>query len=310
MEHVLVTGGAGYIGSVLVGELLDAGCAVTVLDSFLYGHQSLAAVADHPHLVTIEADIRDELAVADAVRGCDWVVHLAGIVGYPACEARPDEADAVNLQGTRNLLDAMAADQRLLFASTLSVYGAVEDRATEDTPLAPLSRYGRHKAECEQMIRDDREEFVILRLATLFGVSPRLRLDLLVNDLVFQAMRKRRVVLYEGHFRRAFLHVRDASAAYRFAMEHYETLRGGTFNVGNEHANLTKRQLAQAIARHVDYELDESPCGKDLDQRDYAVDCTRLRAAGYEAAIDLDTGIAELVQRYQDFDPDDSSCNA
>ena len=310
MEHVLITGGAGYIGSGLTRALLETGYAVTVLDRFLYGRRPLEDVANHPKLTVIEADIRDPAAVARAAAGADCVLHLAGIVGYPACRANPQEATAVNLAGTENLLRALQPDQRVLFASTLSVYGAVDGKATEDTPARPLSLYGEHKARCERMIRRHGGGHVILRFATLFGVSPRMRIDLLVNDFVFQALHKRRIVLYEGWFRRAFLHVTDATAAYLFALTHYEQVAGGVFNVGNEDLNCTKKQVAERIRRQVDFELVESDCGQDLDQRNYAVDCSRFSDLGYRARVGLDEGLAGLIQHLQDFEPDDTSCNS
>ena len=214
MERVLITGGAGYIGSVLTPMLLDAGCGVTVLDNFRYGSKPLDAVAGRDGLTVVEGDIRDRHAVAEAARGADWIMHLAGIVGYPACQARPAEAADVNLAGTRTLLAAAGRDQRVLFASTLSVYGAVDGQADEDTPLRPLSLYAEHKAECERMTAAATGEHVLLRFATVFGVSPRMRVDLLINDFVHQAVHNRKIVLYEGHFRRAFLQVRASAASW------------------------------------------------------------------------------------------------
>jgi len=306
MERVLITGGAGYIGSVLTPMLLDAGYAVTVLDSFLYGQRSLDHLAGRDGLTVIAGDIRDRDPVARAVRNADWVVHLAGIVGYPACRAKPAEATDVNIAGTENLLAALGRSQRVLLASTLSVYGVVQGQATEDTPLNPLSLYAEHKVSCEQMVRQHGDDHVLLRFATVFGVSPRMRIDLLINDFVYQAIHKRRIVLYEGGFRRAFLHVTDAAAAFLFAMGRYDPMRGGVFNVGSheESLNCTKRQIAERIARHVDYQLEESDCGRDLDRRNYLVDCSRIRALGYQARVGLDDGIAGLVERLRDFVPD------
>ncbi|MCW8128837.1 MAG: NAD(P)-dependent oxidoreductase [Planctomycetota bacterium] len=299
MEKILVTGGAGYIGSVLTPMLLDAGHRVTIYDNIMYGAQPLLSFCGHRNLELVKGDVREADAVAKAVKGHDWIVHLAAIVGYPACAADPLRANSVNVEGTRNIVKSMGKGQRLIFASTGSTYGKVEGTATEETPIAPLTLYGRNKRDCEELIKGSIQDFILLRFATVFGSSPRLRLDLLVNDFVYQAIHNRQIILYEGHFRRTFLHSQDAAAVYPFCMQHYEQMRGQTYNVGDETMNYTKKEIAQMIKKYVEYYLHEAEVGHDMDQRDYAVDYSKLRTLGYRAKVSMDDGIQELVKIFR-----------
>ncbi|MHC4469958.1 MAG: NAD-dependent epimerase/dehydratase family protein [Planctomycetota bacterium] len=296
MEHVLITGGAGYIGSLLAPMLLESGYRVTIFDSFLFGAGSLLGFSRHPNLEIVEGDVREPTAVSRAVRGKDWILHLAAIVGYPACAADPIRASTTNVDGTRNVVDAMENGQRLVFASTGSTYGKVQGVADEETPIAPLTLYGKTKWEGERIIREGEVKHTSLRFATVFGTSPRLRLDLLVNDFVHQAIHSKQIVLFEGHFRRTFLHSTDAAAVYPLALEAFDRMDGQVFNVGDETMNYTKREVALRIREHVDYYLHEADIGTDPDQRDYEVDYGRIRSLGYEAHVTLDEGIRELVR--------------
>jgi nucleoside-diphosphate-sugar epimerase len=294
--RVLITGGGGYLGGLLLRRLMAAGCAVRVFDRFLYGPAALVGADARAGLEVVAGDVRDPAAVREAAAGCGWIIHLAAIVGYPACAAAPALATAVNVGGTENLLRAMRRGQRLIFASTASVYGRVDGVADEGTEPAPLTLYGQSKRDGEEMVRDAGAQAVILRLATLFGPSPRMRLDLLINDLTWQAIRRGRVALYEGHFRRPFLHVADAAAAFLFAMTRFDAMAGSTFNVGDDRLDATKRQVAETIRRHHPYVLEESADGRDLDRRDYRVDFARIRSLGYRARVLLDPGIAALAR--------------
>src|SRR5581483_10214233 len=199
---------------------------------------------------------------------------------YPACAADPFRATTTNVDGTRNVLQAMGKGQRLLFASTGSTYGKVLGAATEETPIAPLTLYGKTKRDCERMIRDSDIPHTILRFATVFGSSPRLRLDLLINDFVYQAIHNKQIVMFEGHFRRTFLHSSDAAAVYPFTMKHFGQMSRKVFNVGDESMNYTKKQVAQLISKHLRYYLHEADVGTDPDQRDYEVDYSKLRSVG------------------------------
>jgi len=190
----------------------------------------------------------------------------------------------------------MGRGQRLIFASTGSTYGKVLGVATEETPIAPLTLYGKTKRDAEMLIRDSNIDHIILRFATVFGSSPRMRIDLLINDFVYQALHNRQIVLFEGHFRRTFLHSTDAAAIYPFALEHFDAMRGNVYNVGDESMNYTKRDIALKIKESVDFYLHEAQVGTDPDQRDYEVDYSRLKSLGFRAKVDLDDGIKELVK--------------
>jgi len=296
MARVFVTGGAGYIGAVLVPMLLEKGHHVSLYDNYMYGAQSLFSFCGHPQLSLIKGDVRDEKTLGQQIKGHEWIIHLAAIVGYPACAADPLRANSVNVDGTRNVLKTMEKGQRLLFASTGSTYGKVEGTATEETPIAPLTLYGRNKRDSEVLIKESSHDYILLRFATVFGASPRMRLDLLINDFVYQAIHNRQIILYEGHFRRTFLHSYDAAAVYPFCMENFAKMKGGTFNVGDDAMNYTKKDITQRIRKYVEYYLHEAEVGHDQDQRDYAVDYTKLKNLGYRAKIDLDAGIQELVK--------------
>ncbi len=296
IERVLLTGGAGYVGSLLAPMLLEQGCEVTILDNFLYGAQPVLGFCRHPNLSLLKGDIRDEALIRRTVPKHDWILHLAAIVGYPACAADPYRATTTNEVGTRNIVQAMSKGQRLIFASTGSTYGKVNGVATEETPIEPLTLYGRTKRNGEVLIRDAGIEHVSLRFATVFGSSPRLRLDLLINDFVYQALHNKQIVLFEGHFRRTFLHSHDAAAVYPFTMQNFERMNRQVFNVGDESMNYTKKQVAQMISRHVRYYLHEADVGTDPDQRDYEVDYSKLRGVGFRARIGLEEGLQELIK--------------
>lgn len=296
VEKILVTGGAGYIGTILVPELLRCGYEVTIFDNFMFGAQTLLGFSAHPNISIIDGDVRDAAAVKEAVKGHDYIVHLAAIVGYPACAADPVRANTVNVDGTKNILNAMEKGQKLLYASTGSTYGKVLGIATEETPINPLTLYGRNKRDCEELIKATDHEFTLFRFATVFGSSPRMRLDLLINDFTYQAIHNKQIVIFEGHFRRTFLHSMDAAAIYPFAMTNWDKMQGNTYNVGDETMNYTKREAAQEISKKVDYYLHEADFGSDPDARDYEVDYSKLKSLGYNAKINLSDGVDELIK--------------
>ncbi len=276
--------------------LLEQGHQVSIVDNFLYGAQPILGFCRHPNLELIKGDIRDDGLVRRLVAKHDWILHLAAIVGYPACAADPFRATTTNEDGTRNVVQAMSKGQRLIFASTGSTYGKVDGIATEETPIEPLTLYGRTKRNGELLIRDAGVDHVSLRFATVFGSSPRLRLDLLINDFVYQAIHNKQIVLFEGHFRRTFLHSSDAAAIYPFTMKHFESMNCQVFNVGDESMNYTKQQVAQLISKQLSYYLHEADVGTDPDQRDYEVDYSKLRSVGFRAQVSLEQGLKELIK--------------
>ncbi len=292
--RILVTGGAGYIGSLLCPALLRAGHHVVLFDNFLFGVQPILHFITDPQLTVVHGDVRDAAAVRAVAARADAVLHLAAIVGYPACAADPTTAETTNVDGTRILVDALAPSQLLVYASTGSTYGQCETVATEETPINPLTLYGRTKRDAERLVRD--AGGVALRFATVFGVSPRLRLDLLVNDFCYQAYHNKQIILFEGHHRRTFLHARDAADVYAFVLDRYGQMRGDVYNVGASDMNFAKIEVAEAIRRHQPFYLHEADVGEDLDKRNYEVSYSKINSLGYRARISLDEGIAELLR--------------
>nr|CAB3267585.1 UDP-glucuronic acid decarboxylase 1-like [Phallusia mammillata] len=292
---VLVTGGAGYLGSRLCALLLECGYKVIIYDCFLWGITPILPFLGHPNLSVIKGDVCDETQMKAVLPLCDTIVHLAAIVGYPACVKEPELAVEVNELATKKIARNLKPWQQLIFASTGSCYGAVKGTCTEETPLVPLSLYGKTKAESEKCVLGFGG--VALRMATLFGVSFRMRLDLLVNDLTYQAIEKGELNLYQGWFRRTFLHVKDAARAFLFAIRNYDSMKGEAFNVGCNELNLTKREVVQKIQQKIpDFTFTEEQTDKDQDKRDYEVSYNKLRKLGFRARESLDSGIEELVQ--------------
>lgn len=300
MISVLITGGAGYVGSVLTRELLERGFAVTVLDNFRFRQTSLLECCHHESLRIVRGDCRDERTVAEALRDADIVIPLAAVVGAPLCDRDRVGAETINLGAVRMLLTKLSRDQRLLFPATNSGYGIGEKDtvSTEDSPLRPISLYGVTKAEAERAVLD-RGDAITFRLATAFGISPRMRLDLLVNDFVWRAVTDRAVVVFEGRFRRNFIHVRDIVKAFLHGIEHYDAMKGRPYNVGLEDANLTKLELCAEIGKVVPgFTVLEAPIGEDPDKRDYLVSNARILSTGFRPEWTLERGIRELVRGY------------
>jgi nucleoside-diphosphate-sugar epimerase len=293
---ILVTGGAGYLGATLVPLLLEHGHAVTVVDVLRFGIEPMLPLFRHPRFSFVHADVRDRTALASHTRSADAFVHLAALVGYPACAREPKDAQSVNVEGSRNLGVAVGRGRPLIFTSTSSCYGAVANAVcTEDTPLRPLSDYGRTKAEAEAILLDQCDA-VIYRVATAFGLSPRLRLDLLVNDFTYRALRDHRLTVYEGHYRRSFLHVYDIARAILLALDRSAEMVGRTFNVGDENQNCTKLDICRTIAKIIPgVTIEDSATGQDMDRRDYVVSYAKIAALNFHATISLDSGIRELA---------------
>ncbi len=304
-ESVLVTGGAGYIGSVLVPILLRGGYRVTVLDSLIYNQNSLLDCCADKNFEFIKGDICDEGLMSSLLPKFDIILPLAAIVGAPACKANPVLSRLINLEAPLKIIKKLSTKQKVIFPTTNSGYGVGEkDKfCTEDSPLRPVSDYGKHKVEVERAFLD-KGNAVTFRLATVFGVSPRMRLDLLVNDFTYRAFRDRFIVLFEENFRRNFIHIRDVAKAFVFGMENYDKMKGEPFNVGLSDANLTKRQLCEKIKKFIpDFYIHAAEIGEDQDKRDYLVSNEKIESLGWKPDFSLDDGIEELLKAYRIIKP-------
>ncbi len=300
IERIFITGGAGYVGSVLVGELLRDGHSVTVLDNFLFAQTSLLEWIHDPRLRVVRGDARDESLVRELVSEADVVIPLACLTGAPLCDRDPDAARAVILDGIDLILGMLSKQQRILYPTTNSGYGIGEEgiHCDEESPLRPISLYGRLKVEAEKRILDSGNG-ITFRLATAFGISPRMRLDLLVNDFTWRAVTDRFIVLFEAHNKRNFIHVRDIARVFAHGIKHYETMKGESFNVGLDDANLSKLELCEVIRREVpEFVWSEAPVGEDPDKRNYIVSNAKIGRAGFKPQVSLEQGIAELVRGF------------
>ena len=297
---ILITGGAGYIGSVLSPHLLAAGHAVTVLDNFIFGQPTLTECCKYDSFEVVRGDVRDEALMKKLVAKADAIFPLAAIVGAPLCKQDPLAARTINQEAIEMLCRIAAPSQRIILPVTNSGYGIGEKNkaCTEDSPLRPISVYGTTKVAAEQAVLA-RENSLSFRLATVFGMSPRMRVDLLVNDFVYRALNDRAVVIFEGHFKRNYIHIQDIARVFRFALDNFEKMKGRPYNVGLEEANLSKLELAAAIKKYVpDFTFLESPIGEDPDKRDYIVSNQRLLSTGFAPEWSLDRGIRELIKGY------------
>ena len=299
--RILITGGAGYIGSVLTGHLLRAGHEVTVVDALIHGVHGLYQYCDAPGFDFVFGDVRDERVMEPLVSKHDVLIPLAAIVGMPACDRDPLGARTTNHDAVALLDRLRGREQPVIYPCTNSGYGTKSGDVycTEETPLEPVSLYGRSKVDAERLLLESGNA-VTLRLATVFGVSARMRLDLLVNDFTFRAVRDRALVLYEAHFKRNYLHIEDAAAAFVHTIAHWEAMKGQPYNVGLEEANLSKRELAEKIKVHVpSLTIHEAAVGSDPDKRNYIVSNEKIRKAGFVATRSLDEGIRALLVAFR-----------
>ena len=297
--NALITGGAGYVGNLLAKALLEQGHHVTVLDNFMFGYDSILHIVDHPHLRVLKQDVRNsDMAY---LAGHDVVFHLAAISGYPACEANPHSAQLINVDATQRIVRHLSPDQLIVYASTTSLYGANGEVSTEDTPVSPASLYGSTKYAAEQIVMEH-PRAIALRWATVFGVSPRMRAGLMVNDFVEKAVHERALVLFQADSERTFMHIQDSVRGYLFALEHAEAMNGKVYNMGSERLDLSKRQLAERIRRSVEFEIIEAGA-PDQDVRNFHVSFDRAKALGFDCEVELDAGLAELIKLYRFYDP-------
>ena len=298
--RILVTGGAGYLGSILVPTLLARGCAVTAVDNFLYGQTSLLDCCAYENFTIVRGDVRDERLMLPLLKKADVIMPLACLVGAPLCAQKPIEARSINLDAILMLLKNASKAQRFISPTTNSGYGVGQAGVfcTEETPMNPISLYGVLKVELEKALLGSGA--ISLRLATVCGVSPRMRLDLLVNDFTYRAVVDRFVVLFEAHFKRNYVHVRDVARAFCHALDHFETMKGQPYNVGLSDANLSKMELCLEIKKQIpDFTIMEAPVGKDPDQRNYIVSNAKIEATGYRPQVSIQRAIAELIRGYQ-----------
>ena len=298
---ILITGGAGYIGSILTPLLLDKGYRVTVLDNLLFRQTSLLNCCINPDFAFIYGDISDRSAMKSLLASHDVVIPLAAIVGAPACSQNPALAKLVNEEAPLWMLEQLSIDQNVVFPTTNSGYGVGESESfcDENSPLRPISDYAKAKVKVEEAYLQ-KGNSVSFRLATVFGMSPRMRMDLLVNDFVYRAVNDRFIVLFEEHFRRNYIHIRDVAEVFSFGIDNINDMKGQSFNVGLSTANLTKMQLCEKIKEHVPtFEIYVSAIGKDPDQRDYVVSNEKIESLGWAPKYTLDIGIDELVKGYQ-----------
>lgn len=295
--RVLVTGAAGYVGSILCPHLLNNAIEVVGLDNLTFGGDGLLPLFRDPYFNFFKADVRDRDAVHTAAKDCNAIIHLAAIVGYPACANLPHTADAVNITGTSVVSQvAREYDIPVIFASTQSVYGSVKDGfCDERSPTKPLSLYADTKLQGENELLAFNDA-VILRFPTAFGLSPRMRLDLLVNDFTYKAITDSYIVVYQPDFMRAFIHVWDIANAYLFTLDHLHDMTGEVFNVGSDSLNFSKRTLCEAIAEQTSCYLHYMDFDQDKDKRDYTISFAKIAELGYSTTIDLEKGIWELVR--------------
>lgn len=298
---ILVTGAAGYIGSVMVPTLLNRGYEVIAVDNFMYNQSSLLDCCHDDRLNIVRGDARDKDLISGCLKKVDAIFPLACFTGAPLCARDPVGARSVNLDAIKMLLGLRRREQIIIYPTTNSGYGIGKEGVycTEETPLNPISLYGSLKAEAEKSILEAGNS-ITLRLATAFGISPRMRLDLLVNDFVYRAVTDRFTVLFEAHFKRNYIHVRDIVKAFIHCLENFKTMKDQTYNVGLSDANLSKWELCEEIKKQVsDFYFVEAAIGEDPDKRNYIVSNAKIEATGYKPDFSLQRGIAELIKGYK-----------
>lgn len=298
-NKILITGGAGYIGSILTELLLNKGYSVTILDNCMYRQTSVANFAYHKNFKFVLGDVCDESKLKTLVDESDVIIPLAAIVGMPACDLNPDLASKVNYEQIQNITKWMSKQQKIIIPNTNSQYGSSKEIITESSPFNPLSIYAQTKCDAEKAVLDSGNG-IALRLATVFGMSYRMRMDLLVQDFVYRSVTDGYLVLFESHFIRNYIHIRDVANAFLFMIENYYDCNNNAYNVGLSNANFTKLQLAEKIKTFVpDLVIVQNEFKKDLDQRNYMVSNQKIESKGWSANFSLDDGIQELIKGYQ-----------
>jgi len=299
--NILVTGGAGYIGSVLIPDLLSAGHKVTVLDNFMFKQASLNHICNYSNFEIIKGDARLESTIAPLVKKADIIIPLAALVGAPLCSLDPIGAKSINHDSIIMLLKMLSRQQIIVMPTTNSAYGSGDNNnyCTEESPLRPISQYAIDKVAIEKKLMQH-ENAISFRLATVFGMSPRMRLDLLVNDFTYRAVNDRFIILFESEYKRNFIHVRDVSSIFQYAINNHEVLKGEIFNIGLSDANLSKKELCEKIKKQLnEFVILDAPVGKDQDQRNYIVSNSKIEKTGFRPKISIEQGIEELIKGYK-----------
>ena len=296
--NVLITGGAGYIGSELTKYLLDDGHEVVAYDNLMYDPTSLLRYTSHENFSFVKADVRNRDILSQHLKNADVILPLAALVGFPLCRDNPRDAKEINYEINQWIADNKSKDQRVIYPCTNSGYGTGADGiCTEESPLNPISLYGVTKVDAETAYRET-ENCVTFRLATVYGPSSRMRTDLLVNNFVLKTLREKILVLYECEFMRNYVHIHDVCSAFKFVIDNWDNCKNETYNVGNDSLNMNKLQLAQKISEHLPLEIIKAEFTKDLDKRDYVVSSQKIYDKGYECRHNLDIGIKQLIKAY------------
>ncbi|MFH1541445.1 MAG: SDR family oxidoreductase [Elusimicrobiota bacterium] len=298
---ILITGGAGYIGSILVPKLLTLGNKVTVVDNFMYNQNSLADVCLNDNFEVIRGDVRDESIIKPLLKTADMLIPLSALVGASLCNNDKIGAKTINTDAIKFIVNNISKNQKIIIPTTNSGYGIGQKGkfCTEKTPINPISLYGITKMDAEKIVLD-RGNSISFRLATVFGMSSRMRLDLMVNDFVYRAVNDRFIVLFEGHFKRNFIHIQDVARAFVHAIENFDKMKNEPYNVGLSEANLSKLELCEKIKTHIpDFVYLEAPVGEDTDKRDYIVSNEKIEKTGFKPEFSLDIGIKELIKGYK-----------
>lgn len=296
---ILVTGGAGYIGSILVPKLLKKGYEVIVVDNFLYHQTSLLEHCNNKKLEIIRGDVRDERLIKQQLKKVDAIFPLACLTGAPVSNFNPIGAKTINYDAVKIIVDLKSKNQMLIFPSTQSVYGHQTEVCTEETKPIPLSLYSSLKVDAEKVISDS-QNWIIFRLATVFGLSPRMRLDLLVNDFTYRALYDKFTILFEADFRRDYIYVGDVSDAFVFCLKNFKKLKEEVYNIKLSNVNLSKKELCEVIKKQIpNFVYLESSFAKDPDKRDYIVSSKKIEKAGFKAKTAIQQGISELIKGYQ-----------
>lgn len=297
-NKVLITGGAGYIGSRLVPTLMNNGYEVTVLDSLQYSEPSLLQYCNNKLFNFVRGDASDPETLLPLIDLADIVIPLAAVVGAPACKLNPTFATSINLDAIKLISKNLSSNKKLIYPTTNSGYGISKggEMCTEESPLNPISLYGTTKADAEESVLKSGNG-ICFRLATVFGTSPRMRWDLLVNDFTLRAYQDKSLVLFEGDFKRNYIHIQDVCDTFLYGIKNYKLLNNEVFNLGLSSANLSKRQLAEKIKSYVPkLAIIDSDIGTDPDKRDYIVSNEKLENTGWNPKISIDEGIEELLK--------------